>query len=188
MIGLKKYIEEQIHFNEEELDVFTSLFDEVSLKKNQYFATEGEFSSKLAYISSGVMRAFYRDKSGKEYNKTFFTSASFVAAYSSITSGEKNLINIQCLADCILLVADFKQISSLYPKYPKIESLARIIAEYKFSIKEKREIELVTLEASERYEIFKNEHPGLENLISQYHIASYLGISATQLSRIRAKR
>lgn len=188
MIELRKYIKSHIEFDENELEVFTSLFDEVCLRKKQYFAIEGEYSSKLAYISSGVMRAFYRDKSGKEYNKTFFTSASFVAAYSSITTGEKNLINIQCLTDCILLVADFKQISSLYPKYPKFESLARIMAEYKFSIKEKREIELVTLEASDRYEIFKNEHPGLENLISQYHIASYLGISATQLSRIRAKR
>jgi hypothetical protein len=54
--------------------------------------------------------------------------------------------------------------------------------------KEKREIELVTLEAKERYAIFQQEHPQLEQLIPQYHIASYLGVSPTQLSRIRAQK
>jgi CRP-like cAMP-binding protein len=185
---LKVYLEKLIHFTESEMKVFTSLFSEIKLNKNDFFAQEGEFSSKLAFVSKGVMRAFFRNKSGNDYNKTFFSPSSFVAAYSSITNKQKNLINIQCLTDCTLLVADFEKITSLYNHYPKIESLARIMAEYKFAIKEKREIELVTLEASERYEIFKKEHPNLENQINQYHIASYLGITPTQLSRIRAKK
>ena len=188
MDELKAYLEKIVHFSESEMEIFISLFSEVQLKKHDYFANEGEYSSKLAFLSKGVMRAFFRNKSGNEYNKTFFTPSSFVGAYSSITSGEKNLINIQCLTDCTLLVTDFNKITSLYRDYPKIESLARLFAEYKFAIKEKREIELVTLEASERYKIFKKEHPNLENQINQYHIASYLGITPTQLSRIRAKK
>lgn len=188
MNDLKIYLEKLVHFTENEMEVFTSLFSEIQLKKNDYFAQAGEFSSKLAFISEGVMRAFFRNKSGHEYNKTFFTSSNFIAAYSSITTKQQNLINLQCLTDCTLQVADFEKITSLYDDYPKIERLARILAEYKFAIKEKREIELVTLEATERYEIFKKEHPNLENLISQYHIASYLGITPTQLSRIRAKK
>ena len=78
--------------------------------------------------------------------------------------------------------------TKLYDSIPKIERLSRILAEHFFVDKEKREIELVMLGASEKYEIFKKEHPNLENLIPQYHIASYLGISPTQLSRIRAKK
>ena len=134
------------------------------------------------------MRAFYRNNEGNEYNKTFFTDLNFVAPYSSLVTGHKNLINIQCLTNCTFQVADFGEITKLYDRYPKVERLARIISEQFFVIKEKREIELVTLEASERYEIFQKEHPNLENLIPQYHIASYLGITPTQLSRIRAKK
>lgn len=188
MSELKIYLEKLIDLNESEMEVFISLFSEIHLKKSEYFAKEGEFSTKLAFVSTGVLRAFFRNNSGREYNKTFFTSSNFVAAYSSITRKHKNLINIQCLTDCTLLVADFGEITALYSKFPKFESLARTMAEYKFAIKEKREIELVTCEASERYEIFKQEHPNLENLINQYHIASYLGITPTQLSRIRAKK
>ena len=56
-----------------------------------------------------------------------------------------------------------------------------------YSLKEKRELEMSLLQADERYAIFRNEFKGVEQLIPQYHIASYLGISATQLSRIRNK-
>ena len=133
------------------------------------------------------MRAFYRNNEGNEYNKTFFTEANFVGAYSSLVSGQKNVINIQCLTNCTLLVADYGKMVELYDANPKIERLARIMAEQFFIQKEKREIELVMLDASNRYSIFQLEHPNLENLIPQYYIASYLGITPTQLSRIRAK-
>ncbi|GMU95073.1 MAG: hypothetical protein AMXMBFR50_05900 [Ignavibacterium album] len=53
--------------------------------------------------------------------------------------------------------------------------------------KEKREIEIVLLNAEKRYQIFRNDFPQLEQQIPQYHIASYLAITPTQLSRIRRK-
>ena len=43
-------------------------------------------------------------------------------------------------------------------------------------------------DASERYASFRQEYPDLENQIPQYQVASYLGITPTQLSRIRAKK
>ena len=188
MNELKIYLERLVLFTESEMKIFVSLFSEQYLIKNEYLAKEGEYSTKLAFLTKGVMRAFYRNNEGNEYNKTFFTKSNFVAAYSSLVTRQKNLINIQCLTDCTFQVADFREITKLYNDYPKIESLARKLAENKFAIKEKREIELVTLDASERYKIFRKDHPNLESLIPQYHIASYLGVTATQLSRIRAKK
>ncbi|NHZ86339.1 MAG: cyclic nucleotide-binding domain-containing protein [Planctomycetia bacterium] len=188
MKELEEYLNKLLNFTENEMQVILSFFAEKKLKKNEYFATEGEYSKYFAFIISGVMRAFYRNIEGDEYNKTFFTNSSFVGAYSSLVTGQENLINIQCLTDCLLLKANFKRITKLYDSIPKIERLSRIIAEQFFVRKEKREIELVMLEASDRYEIFKKEHTGLENLIPQYQIASYLGVTPTQLSRIRAKK
>lgn len=188
MSELKKYLIKIVDFTESEMEKFTSLFSESHLKKNEYLAEEGEYSTKLAFITKGVMRAFYRNNNGNEYNKTFFTELNFVGAYSSLVTKQQNLINIQCLTDCTVLMADYGQVTNLYDGFPKIERLARILAEHFFVSKEKREIALVMLDASERYAIFQKTHPNLEHLIPQYHIASYLGITPTQLSRIRAKK
>src|SRR5690554_3494538 len=149
MNELKAYLETFIHFTESEMEVFISLFSEIKLKKKDYFAKEGEFSSKLGFVSNGVLRAFFRNNSGNEYNKTFFTPSSFIAAYSIITTKHKHFSSSQSLTDSTLIITHFKQITSINKKYPKFESRTRVIAENKFALKEKREIELITLEATE---------------------------------------
>ncbi|HYF68278.1 MAG TPA: Crp/Fnr family transcriptional regulator [Ohtaekwangia sp.] len=188
MNELKKYLLKLVDFTESEMEKFTSLFSEHHLEKNDYLDVEGECSTKLAFITRGVMRAFFRNNNGNEYNKTFFTEYNFVGAYSSLITKQQNLINIQCLTDCTVLLADYDQVTNLYDGFPKIERLARILAEQFFVSKESREIQLVMLDGIDRYAIFQKKHPNLEHLIPQYHIASYLGITPTQLSRIRAKK
>lgn len=185
---LKKVLTDNVYFDTTSLDALLSLFTEIALKKGSVFAESGEYSKHIAFVQEGVLRAYYLKSNGEHYNKTFFTKGYFVGAYSSLVTGTRNLINIDCLTDCELSVAPFESIRNLYNQYPLVERLARILAEQFFVAKEKREIELVTLEAKDRYAIFQQQHPGLEQLIPQYHIASYLGVSPTQLSRIRAQR
>jgi CRP-like cAMP-binding protein len=177
-----------INFNPKTLDLLVSQFSCVHLEKGSIFAKRGEFSKNIGFVESGVLRAYFTKYNGEQYNKTFFTQGYFVGAYSSLVTGQKNLIDIDCLSACTLWVAPFDGIRNLYDQNPQIERLARILAEQYFVNKEKREIELATLEAKERYAIFQKEHPGLEQLIPQYHIASFLGVTPTQLSRIRSQK
>ncbi|MCH2084086.1 MAG: Crp/Fnr family transcriptional regulator, partial [Saprospiraceae bacterium] len=72
-------------------------------------------------------------------------------------------------------------------KYQDLERLGRKIAEFYFLEKEQKEIEMALLDADKRYLILRKRFPTIENIIPQYYIASYLGISPTQLSRIRKK-
>lgn len=185
---IKETLKKIVDFDSDSIQAFLNRFSESHLKKGAIFAKKGEYSSRMAIVVGGVMRAYFSNEKGEQYNKTFFTENDFVGAYSSLVTGQKNRIDIDCLTDCTLLIAEYDQITRLYDKYPKIERLARVLAERFFVSKEKREIELVTLEAKERYAIFQREYPYLEQLIPQYHIASYLGISPTQLSRIRAQK
>lgn len=183
-----QYLAQFLKLETPAIEALISLFREEKLTKKQYLAKRGEYSKKFAFVQSGILRAFYQSNNGTEYNKTFFCENNFVGAYSSLITGEKNLIDIQCITDCHLLVGDYKSFTQLYHTFPALESFARIMAERFFVSKEKREVELATLEAKDRYRIFQLEHAGLEQRIPQYHIASYLGITPTQLSRIRAQK
>lgn len=156
--------------------------------KLSYFAEEGDSPTDIAFICEGTFRAFYRTPDGIEYNKTFFSPNSFILALTSIVSKKPNQINIQALENSTVLQLNYNNLTDLYNKYHSLERMARKIIEYEWTRKEIREIRLVLNNATERYEIFKQEHPGLENKIPQYHIASYLGITPIQLSRIRAKK
>jgi CRP-like cAMP-binding protein len=163
------------------------IFSEKALRKGEYFAIEGEKSKQIGFLTSGIIRAFYRNNEGVEYNKHFFIPNNIIGGYSSLVTSTANKIIQQALTDCKLLVGNYAEITKLYDLYPDFERFGRRLAELYFVNKEQREIEIVLLNADERYLIFRRDYPQLEQLIPQYHIASYLGITPTQLSRIRRK-
>jgi len=110
-----------------------------------------------------------------------------MGAFSSLVTGQVNHVHIQALTECELFVADYGALTRLYDAHPDWERFARKLAEGYFVVKEQRELELALLDARARYKRFQEEYPGLEQLISQYQVASYLGVTPTQLSRIRAR-
>lgn len=165
-----------------------SIFQINELKKGDYFIREGEYANEIAFLENGVVRAFYTGCQGKEYNKTFFVGPAIIGSYAALISKEKNRLPQQALTDCIIWRARFDTIERLSENNYEIERLRRKIAEQFFVQNEKKQLEMALLEAKERYLIFNAEHPGVEDLIPQYHIASYLSISPTQLSRIRQKK
>lgn len=188
MDQLKNTIQTILRLDEEVFAALEIIFSTKVLRKGAFLAEQGRIERSFAFIESGLLRAFYTDNGGYEYNKTFFLENEFVGAYSSLVTGKVNQINIQAMEDSVLLVANYSDLLALYDRFPKMEKMGRLLAEQYFVEKERREIELVLLNAEERYQMFRKEYTGLENRIPQYYIASYLGITPTQLSRIRAKR
>lgn len=166
---------------------FSALFSERRLKRHAYFAEAGRVEKEIGVLTNGVFRAFYRDANGTEFNKAFFQPTDLIGAYASLVTGQSNQIFFQALSDATVWTARYVDIVALFDQHPSIERLARRITENLFIRKDKREVELVLLSATERYALFQQEYPGLENKIAQYHVASYLGVTPTQLSRIRAQ-
>jgi len=185
MTQLKKYFTGLTYVSDESWNMFSSLFTPGLLKKGDCFINDGQIAKQIGFLETGIIRAFYRKDDGVEYNKHFFINPCFIGGYASLITGRPNQIIQQALCDCSILVADFAAVQSLYQTCPDIERGARILAEQFFVQKEQREIELVLMDAAGRYRIFQQQFPGLEQQIPQYHIASYLGITPTQLSRIR---
>jgi CRP-like cAMP-binding protein len=185
MNELKDYFNAISKLDESTWDRIIPFFKEDRLRKNEYFAKENKTARQIAFLKTGVVRAFFINQEGRDYNKQFFVGQSIIGAYTSLLTGNVNLIAQQALTDCVIFTCDYKSLTNLFDQCPDLERFARKIAEYYFLEKEKKEIEIVLLDASQRYLLFKKEFPTLEQLIPQFHIASYLGVSATQLSRIR---
>ena len=174
--------------SDQTLLLMSSMFVFDRLKKGDYFVAEGEHAHEIAFLEQGVVRAFYSNQLGNEYNKTFFTAPAIIGSYAALITKEKNQLPQQALTDCIIWRARFDAVERLSEDNIEIERLRRKISEYFFVWNEKKQLEMALLDAKERYCIFKREHPGIGTVIPQYHIASYLGISPTQLSRIRKNK
>ncbi|MGH1339706.1 MAG: Crp/Fnr family transcriptional regulator [Aureispira sp.] len=161
------------------------VFKRRTLKKDAYFARAGSYVHDIGFLEEGVVRAYAKNEAGKVYNKQFFVGPTLIGAYSALILQQPNQIAQQALTDCIIHQAPYKKITALYEEHHCLEHLGRQIAERLFIEKEKKELERAFLDATARYLLLREEYPTLEQQIPQYHIAAYLGISATQLSRIR---
>lgn len=187
MKALINYINKISPLHPQAMEAICHLFQPASLQNKEFFIEENKYAKEIGFLESGVIRAFFINEAGKEYNKQFFVGPSLIGAYTSLLTKQKNIIAQQAITDCQIWKASFAEIELLYTKFHEIERLGRKIAEFYFLQKEKKELEMALLDAEKRYLILREEFPGLEMKIPQYHIASYLGVSATQLSRVRKK-
>ena len=155
------------------------------LDKNDYFSKEGQSTKDIGFIFNGILRIYYLNAKGEEWNKHFLQKSDFIA--SSISPEKKSITNIQALTKTTILCVPYSELVKLSTKYNEISSFIQKLTFSYLEQKQDREISLLSEEAMNNYLNFRTSYSGLENKIQHYHIASYLGITPTQLSRLRKK-
>jgi CRP-like cAMP-binding protein len=156
-----------------------------TLAPREHFAPPGSIQTTVGLLESGRVRAYYTRPDGKHYNKHFFTGPDLIGDYASLLTGRPVEVPQQALTACVVWVVDHASILALEERFPSLVQLQRRFAEGLYLRNERRELELATLVASERNARLTAEHPGIEVDVPLYEIAAYLGITPTQLSRVR---
>ena len=94
-------------------------------------------------------------------------------------------MHIQALEDCLLSVANYKEVFSHVNTDPDLTAV--VLSNFqKLNKQNHSRIEaLISGDALAKYKWFLKEYPNLLNRIPHYHIANFLGMTPTQLSRTR---
>ncbi len=158
------------------------------LAKHQVLYPAGDIPSTFAWVFSGLVRGYVCDDKGNEYNKRFFDEGKFPGAMSALLTNTPSKLGFDTLEETILLEIDFLAYRRLLLKSDDLKLFQIYYLEKNWLLdKDEREITLVQQDASVRYQLFLDEFPNLVERLPQYHVASHLGITPTQLSRIRKK-
>jgi len=56
---LKEKIQSTFKLSDDDFETLISLFTFKRFVKNEYFAKNGEYSKQMAFVTSGVLRAFF---------------------------------------------------------------------------------------------------------------------------------
>lgn len=147
----------------------------------------GKVPSKLYMLISGVMRCYVTSESGREFNKRFFFPMDFAGSLTALIKNAPSEVVYETITECNFYEIDYKKLKALCATDITISNLYATILEKVFMRYEKRQLELISLNASQRYLKLKEDVPNIDKLVPQYHIASYLSITPVQLSRIRKK-
>jgi CRP-like cAMP-binding protein len=141
--------------------------------------------TNLFFLTTGLVRFYYADTKGREFNKSFSGAGQVVSSMASLAEGMPSPFSVQALAPTTCLTLHYSGFLDLAIHYPEWSALRLIILKRLVIKREQREADLLLLSAKERYKKFLAEHPTLADTVPNYHIASYLEITEVALSRIR---
>ena len=185
---LKEVIDSYSILSLETWNSLKSISKDIVVKKNEYICRINQIPNSFFFVNKGLLRVYILDEKGVEYNKTFFSEGMFPASMVSLLTNTPSEFEIQALEDCQLIQIDFKKYRTLLQKSEDLKLFQIYYLEKNWLMKtESKDISFVQKDAEERYKDFLQDFPKLQSRLTQYHIASHLGITPTQLSRIRKK-
>lgn len=172
-------------FSAEERSIILPCYTPRKMARGDYFLREGNRANHYWFIETGVARAYVIDQKGKDISTHFFTRGDIIIDWSSFFMRTSSLENITALSDCTCYELDFDSFQTLFHSIPAFreEGRSRFVRSY-FAVKSSS-ISHITLSAKERYLKLLADKPEIVQNIPLKHIASFLGITDTSLSRIR---
>jgi len=169
------------------MDEFLALGKEKSVAASDYFIRAGETPTKIAYLFNGLFRYVYTSDKGDEFTKAIIPENNFISSYSAMILNKSSYFTVEALENSQLLEIQWNDFEKLLDKDVFWVKFLLKFIEKGYIMKEKRERDLLLLDAETRYRDFLVEFPGIDQRVRQGIIASYLGIKPETLSRIRRR-
>lgn len=112
---------------------------------------------------------------------------SFMSDYLSFLKQEPSGIKTEALEDCTLWSISYPDLNELYARNETGLRIGKAIAEILFLRKQQEQINLLTLTPEQRYLGLITQRPEIFQRTPLKIIASYLGLTAESLSRLRKR-
>lgn len=180
---LQEYLKTQMKFSDEECAALDQLANVQHFKKGTVLLKEGQYSPLEYFVLKGCLRAYYIID-GEEKTTEFYTEFEPLSPIC-VQSKAPSEYYISCMEDAVLLISDASITQQSFEQFPHLE---RKCLEMTEKVLVKKQIALnsfKTQSPEQRYISLLDSNPDLVQRVPQYHLASYLGITAQSLSRLR---
>lgn len=176
-----------VSLTEEEQQRLTAIIRTSRIKKRQFIDQPGFVSSYRNYVSKGVFRSYFIDSDGKDHTVQIAMEDWFVSDFYSYTTQTPATLFVEALEDSEIFQMKYEDIEGLLKEIHGLSEYFRMTTERAFAFSRKRALANLSMSAEERYLDMLDRYPNMIQRVPQKVIASYLGISAEFLSKIRKR-
>jgi len=164
-----------------------------AIAEEQRFATEeklveqGKKCDAIFFVETGILRYYLITANGGEVNKSIRIAPCMVSSTVALVTGQPSQLSISCFSEVSALKISWSAFQQLMEKSHSLEHFYRRGVEALFVEREQRELSLLMDTAQQRYLHFVERYAAVLDQIPLYQVASYVGITAVALSRIRKR-
>lgn len=182
----REHISKLVTLDDEAWNAFKQNLHFKSFKRKELLLRESEVCRQIFFIVKGYVRLYYL-LDGVEITKDFNFESDICGSYVSFKMQLPSRFSIVAMEDLDVYLIDRKNLFELFDKYPALQKFARLSIEKMFIRKEMRESSFLIDDAETRYHNLYSERLQIMQRVPLKYIASYLGVTAETVSRIRRK-
>lgn len=173
-----------VGLDRKQAEKLTSLFEEVTLKKSDYWLKENDFSNYLGFIGNGMCRHFFVDSQGEDVTRWVSLEGEFVVSVGSFLEGTRSNESIQAIVPTTIFCVSKNTWDDFYQKNEFARTFwVRSIENYLVGLEERLYSHL-SLNASERYNYLLKKYPQMVKKVPNKYLASIVGVKPRHLSRL----
>lgn len=185
--GIKEYYKNLVpQITESEWEAFEKCLVVRQLKKGEFLVRAGQVCKYVSFINSGLVRLYYSIE-GKDISTGFAKKGDYTSEYESFLTRRPAAQNIEALTEVEVIELGYDDMQRMYKSYPVFQEFGRKISEMLFIMLNQRNTALLALTPEERYTQMIETNASLLQLVPQYMLASFIGVTPEHLSRIRRK-
>ncbi|QFZ54375.1 Crp/Fnr family transcriptional regulator [Oceanihabitans sp. IOP_32] len=168
-----------------DLNEIMDAHEKINFSKGRLFLESGKMANSYGLIEKGLVRAYVHDFNGKEITTDFYSTNEISIEVSSLFQRVPTIENIVALTNGVAWQIEFDKFQELFHKIEGFREWGRAWMSGQLFVLKQRKMEMLTQNATQRYNTLINDKPAVLRHASIKHMASYLGITDTSLSRIR---
>lgn len=154
--------------------------------RKEYLISPGQQFPYLAFIKKGVFRVYFINEQGIEITTWFSFAGMMITDMMAYYQQTSTTFYVHALADSEIILAHRSDLEVFYEESTQCARFGRLYAEKALLNVMHRMLDFQTKTAEERY-LDLLAKPEFMQKIPLKHLASYLGITDSSLSRIRAQ-
>lgn len=166
---------------------FSHLFKRIEIPAKTTLLREGEISKTAYLVEKGCLRLWFNNN-GKDVTFQFFFEGNGVSSIESFRSRQPSLFTLESLEPTTLLSIGQKDFEFILENSPQLKSEIEEQTFKRLIFYQKLFLSRIKDNPQQRYQELISQYPEIVQRIPQHYIASYLGITAVSLSRIRNRR
>ena len=186
MLDLLALLEDQAPLSPELRDHLQQIVHVEDFSKKAHLLRAGHLNTKVYFIIEGLVRC-YVEKNGKERCIWFLKEKDVIYPREGFNKQTMTDENMQALEDCLVYSISFSELEAMYLKYPELNFHGRRVAVQYSLLWYTLFKELLMVSARERYQFLLEHFPELVQRVQGQYLASFLGISSRNFSRIRGQ-
>jgi len=186
--NLIKHIRRFIELNDNEVEILLKYIVNVDVEKKNHLLHEGQQCNHYYFVSKGCLRMYYLNANAEEQTTQFALEGWWISDYFSFLDNVPSEYNIQAIEKSEIIQISQESLNKLIKQIPLLQHYFYIILQRTAAANQKRLKNIYELSKEEIFNNFNLSFPEFIQRIPQYMLASYLGITAEYVSKLRKKK